>query len=58
MNRLANIPEPIRAENVVRLFQRTMANWASDLLRRQPPQLFVDERQQPLRPVGVARFDL
>jgi len=35
MNRLANI-EPIYVENAVRLFQRTVANWAADLLRHRP----------------------
>jgi hypothetical protein len=36
MNRLANTPQPIESEMAVRLFQRTMANWAADLLRRRP----------------------
>jgi len=36
MNRLANAPEPISVETAVRLFQRTLANWTGDLLRRSP----------------------
>lgn len=37
MDRMSNAVEPIRDERSIRLFQRTLAQWAGDLLRHPQP---------------------
>ncbi len=36
MDRMASANAPIQNDNATRLFQRTLAHWAGDLLRHQP----------------------
>lgn len=38
MDRMSKLFEPIEDERSTRLFQRTLAHWANDLLR-QPPRI-------------------